>query len=63
MKSIFLLNLNKWKKILAFIDRNDKMIIALNNKCNFKIEEFLTYQQELNKITDNNLEHIVYRKY
>ena len=31
------------------------MIIALNNKCNFKIEEFLTYQQELNKIADNNL--------
>ena len=55
MKSIFLLSLNKLKKILAFIDRDDKMIIALNNKCNFKIEEFLTYQQELNKIADNNL--------
>ena len=55
MKSIFLLSLNKLKKILAFIDRDDKMIIALNNKCNFKIEEFLTYQQELNKIVDNNL--------
>ena len=30
------------------------MIIALNNKCNFTLEEFIKYQQELNTINDKN---------